>query len=108
MMLRTLAAAAALSFVCASAAFADAPVSATLSAPVTKTVSIVAEGAIFNCKGSSCTATEAPSRANSTIACKAVVKKVGPVTAFGAANRTLTADDLAKCNAVATTQTASR
>lgn len=109
MKLHTLAAAAALSFAFAGTAFAEGAVSATLSQPVTKTVSIVAEGAIFNCAGSSCYAAEAPTRANSTLACKAVVKKVGPVTTFGAGNKTLSAADLAKCNGVAaSTMTAAR
>jgi hypothetical protein len=107
MKLQMIAAAAALSFAFAGSAFAEGPVSAKLAAPAPKAVAIVAEGAIFNCAGTSCYAAEAPTRANSVLACKAVVKKVGPVASFGAANKTLSAEELAKCNG-AVTQTASR
>jgi hypothetical protein len=108
MKLQMIAAAAALSFAFAGSAFAEGAVSATLSAPAPKAVKIVAEGAIFDCAGTSCLAAEAPTRANSVLACKAVVKKVGPVASFGAGNKTLSADQLAKCNGVASTQTAAR
>lgn len=109
MKLQTLAAAAALSFAFAGSAFAEGAVSATLAAPASKPVKIVAEGAIFNCANTACYAAEAPTRANSVLACKAVVKKVGAVASFGAGNKTLSADELAKCNGVAaSTQTAGR
>ena len=46
-------------------------------------------------------ARNAPSRAVTARACKAVVAEVGPVSAYASERKTLEADDLAACNGVA-------
>lgn len=101
MKLRTLAAAAILSLSFAGAAYADGKVTVTLKAPVAAKTKVVVSGAVYTCEGTSCVALVAPTRAVSLSGCKALVKEVGQVTAFGDAKRTLEADDLAACNAVA-------
>lgn len=108
MKLQTLAAAAVLSLSFAGAALADGKVSVQLTAPVAQKTSVIAGGAVFWCEGATCSAFDAPSRAGTIATCKAVVKKVGAVASFGIANKSLDSDELAKCNAAATTQTASR
>lgn len=108
MKLQVLAAAAVLSLSFGTAALADGKVSVQLNAPVAQKTSVIAGGAVFWCEGSSCSAFDAPSRAGTVATCKAVAKKVGAVSSFGIANKSLDSDDLAKCNAAAATQTASR
>ena len=103
MKLRSLAAVAALSVSLSSlisgAALAQDRVAATLAAPVAAKVRIVAGGGVFACEGATCVAVSAPSRAASTAACKALAKEVGVVTTFASENKSLTAEDLARCNA---------
>lgn len=102
MKLRTLAAVAAVS-VCmfAGSAFADGRIAAALDAPVPAKTKVVAGGAVFVCEGSECVSTQAPSRALTAVACKALAKEVGRVAAFGGETKSLDADDLTRCNASA-------
>jgi hypothetical protein len=106
MKLRSIAAVAALSFslsgLMAGAAFAaDGPVSAKLNAPLTAKTKVVAGGAVFYCEGDSCVATAAPSRALTAASCKALVKEVGRVSSFAGDVKSLSAEDLDRCNASA-------
>lgn len=99
MKLRTLAAAAVLTFaVCAPAFAADGKITVSLQTPLAAKTKVVAGGAVFACEGEACVAYGAPTRAISATACKAVVKEVGAVTAFGDERKQLEADELARCN----------
>lgn len=102
MKLRTLAAVAAVSVsMFAGSAFADGRIAAALDAPVAAKTKVVAGGAVFVCEGSECVSAQAPSRALTATACKALAKEVGRVSAFGGESRSLDADDLTRCNASA-------
>jgi hypothetical protein len=102
MKLRMLAAAAALTTVMfAGSAFADGRIAAALDAPVAAKTKVVAGGAVFVCEGAECVSTQAPSRALTAVACKALAKEVGRVAAFGGETKSLDADDLTRCNASA-------
>jgi len=109
MKLRSLAAAAAFSML-ATSAFADGRIAAALDAPVAAKTKVVAGGAVFVCEGAECVSTQAPSRALTAVACKALAKEVGRVAAFGGETKSLDAEDLTKCNASAKAgvQTASK
>lgn len=103
MKLRMLAAAAILSLSFAGVAQADvkAVATATLKAPVAAKTKVVVAGAVFNCEGATCVSLAAPARAVTVAGCKALVKKVGELTAFSNAMRAIEGDDLATCNAAA-------
>lgn len=102
MKLRTLAAVAAVSVsLFAAPAFADGRIAVALDAPVAAKTKVVAGGAVFVCDGAECVAAQAPSRAFSAVACKALAKEVGRVAAFGGEAKSLDADDLTRCNAAA-------
>ncbi len=100
MKLRTLAAAAILSVSFAAPAFAGT-VSVSLQNPVETRTKVIAGGAVFSCIDTACVAQNAPPRAVTASACKAVAKEVGPVSAFSSERKSLEADDLAACNGVA-------
>jgi len=101
MKLRMLTAAAVLSLSFAGAAYADGKVSATLKTPVPAKTRVMASGAVFYCEGTSCVASSTQPRTASTAGCKGLVKEVGEVTAFGTAQKAISAEDLAACNSVA-------
>lgn len=102
MKLRTLAAVAAVSVsMLAAPAFADGRIAVALDAPVAAKTKVVAGGAVFVCEGVECVSAQAPSRAFTAVACKALAKEVGRVSAFGGETKSLDADDLTRCNAVA-------
>lgn len=102
MKLRSLAAVAALSVsMFAGSALADGRIAAALDAPVAAKTKVVAGGAVFVCEGAECVSTQAPSRALTAAACKALAKEVGRVAAFGGETKSLDAEDLARCNASA-------
>ena len=101
MKLRMLTAAAVLSMSFAGAAYADGKVTASLTAPVAAKTKVVAAGALFVCEGSTCVASTAISRTVTVSGCKELVKAVGAVTALTDGKRSLEANDLATCNAVA-------
>jgi len=106
MKLRSLAAVAALSVSMlagplAGSALADGRIAAALDAPVAAKTKVVAGGAVFVCEGAECVSAQAPSRALTAAACKALAKEVGRVSAFGGDSKSLDAEDLARCNASA-------
>jgi len=106
MKLRALAAVAALSVSLlagplAGNALADGRIAAALEAPVAAKTKVVAGGAVFVCDGAECVSAQAPSRALTAVACKALAKEVGRVSAFGGEAKSLDADDLTRCNASA-------
>ncbi|HEX6860421.1 MAG TPA: hypothetical protein VF138_09535 [Caulobacteraceae bacterium] len=106
MKLRTLALAAAMTLAAAPAFAASGKISVALQSPVAAKTKVVAAGAVFSCADTSCVAFDAPSRAISAAACKAIVKEVGPVLAFTGERNSLEAADLQRCNGVAATVTA--
>ena len=78
MKLRSLAAVAALSTALfAGAALADGRIAAALDQPLAAKTKVVAGGAVFVCEGAECVSTQAPSRALTAVACKALAKEVG-------------------------------
>ncbi|ENZ81000.1 MULTISPECIES: hypothetical protein [Caulobacter] len=102
MKLRSLAAVAALSTALfAGAALADGRIAAALDQPLAAKTKVVAGGAVFVCEGAECVSTQAPSRALTAVACKALAKEVGHISAFGGETKSLDADDLTRCNASA-------
>jgi hypothetical protein len=102
MKLRTLAAVAAISVsIFAGQALADGRIAVALDAPVAAKTKVVAGGAVFVCEGAECVSAQAPSRALTAVACKALAKEVGRVSAFGGETKSLDADDLTRCNAAA-------
>ena len=102
MKLQSLAAAAILSTcLFAGSAFADGRIAVALESPVAAKTKVVAGGAVFVCDGAECVSTAAPSRALTAVACKALAKEVGRVSAFGGETKSLDADDLTRCNVAA-------
>ncbi len=101
MSIKSFVAAAALTLFAASAAYADAPVSATLQAPVAAQSRVVAGGAVWSCEGNTCVTVSSSDRANGVAACRELTKAVGAVTAFGNDKRALDAEALTRCNASA-------
>jgi len=93
MKLQVTALAAIISLAASGVAFADGKVVATLKQPVAAKTKVVAAGAVFVCEGSTCVATVAPARTDTTKGCKALAKEVGALAAFG----TLSTEDVAKC-----------
>jgi len=83
-------------------ALAQAPAAATsltladaATAPARATI---IDGARWSCEGATCTASGG-SEQPATRACRRVVQKLGPVTAFTYKGVELSADELAVCNA---------
>ena len=102
MKLQVLAAAAALSLAFGGMTFAaDGKIVVSLKTPVASKTKVVAGGAVFVCEGAECVSAQAPSRALTAAACKALAKEVGRVSAFGGDSKSLDAEDLARCNASA-------
>jgi hypothetical protein len=101
MKLRLATACALASFALAGSAFADARVSATLEAPAPAKVKVIAAHALFVCKDATCVAAIAPDDAAAVAGCKDLAKKVGRLSAYGSESRSLTAEQLATCNASA-------
>ena len=92
----------------AGGALAAEPVTAKLAAPVAEKTKFIAGGAVFLCEADACVASAPSSQTFATATCKAVVKNVGAVTAFGLNGRALDAGKLDACNAGAATQLAKR
>lgn len=101
MKLRMLAAAAILTMTFAGTAIAEGRLTASLKAPVAAKTKVVADGSLFVCEGDACVASSAAGHAISVSSCKALVKKVGALSAYGDGRRAIEGDDLAACNAVA-------
>ncbi|MFN3212158.1 MAG: CC_3452 family protein [Henriciella sp.] len=98
-MIRTLTAA---SFAIAltGAAFAGTAFTAKLESPMPKTKKIVAAKALWKCSADTCVA-ELNRKAVRISTCKKVVKEVGKLAEFSNGDETLSAKDLARCNAEA-------
>lgn len=99
MKLNLMAACAVFSLAAAGSAFAEGTVTADLATAQTGVSKIVAANAVFTCAAQRCVASLTTDETYSLRGCKALVKKVGKVTAFTNPKHTLSADDLAKCNA---------
>ena len=56
---------------------ADGRIAAALDQPLAAKTKVVAGGAVFVCEGAECVSTQAPSRALTAVACKALAKEVG-------------------------------
>ncbi|NQY15267.1 MAG: hypothetical protein HRT81_15615 [Henriciella sp.] len=98
-MIRTFTAAAtALAF--AGTAFAGTAFTAKLESPMPKAEKIVAAKALWSCADDTCKA-ELDRKTVRVSTCKKVVKEVGKVSEFSNENEALSAEDLARCNAVA-------
>jgi hypothetical protein len=83
----------------AGAAYAQGDIfTAKLQAPTSED-RIVARSTVWNCQGDTCVAR--PDHAASVSACRAFVREAGAVVAYGPAERQLTAEQLAACNASA-------
>ena len=89
---------AALFTVAAAPAFASDAVVAKLAQPLADKTKFIAGGAVFFCEADACVATAPTSQTFSTSVCKAIVGKVGAVTAFSA-RRPMDDARLADCNA---------
>lgn len=98
MKLKIIAASAALFLVSAGSALAEGTVTADLATAQTGVNKIVAANAVFTCAGQRCVAALTTDDTYSIRGCKALVKKVGKLTAYANPKHTLSADDLAKCN----------
>ena len=69
---------------------------ATLDTPAQQ-ARVIAQNAIWNCEGETCTARA--SHAVSVRACRQLVRETGGrVTAYGSTERQLSADEIARCN----------
>lgn len=107
MKLQTLAAACAaiVTLSVAGSAFAESAVTAKLQAPVAEKTKFIAGGAIFLCEGDTCVAQAPTSQTFASATCKTVAKTVGAIASFEGGHRSLDADKLGACNAVADTNT---
>ena len=72
-----------------------------LAAAAALTTVMFAGSAFADGRIAECVSTQAPSRALTAVACKALAKEVGRVAAFGGETKSLDADDLTRCNASA-------
>lgn len=89
----------------AGAAFAADPVTVKLQAPLAAKAKFIAGGAVFLCEADACVASAPSSQTFAASTCKSVAKTVGAVTSFGVGGKTLDADKLGACNAVAASAT---
>lgn len=91
----------------AAPAFARDPVfTVQLSAPLADGTRVIAQNAIWDCEGETCVAR--PSHAVSVRACRQFVREAGDVrvVAYGTEERTLSGDEIARCNGDTQTQQA--
>lgn len=83
----------------AAPALAQAPASSAVLADASKAPArTIIDGATWRCEGDSCTATGG-SNQPATRACRRVVARFGPVSAFNYKGVALSAEQLAACNA---------
>ena len=82
----------------AAPAFAAPMYEATLATPMQ--TSVMVRDAQWKCTGASCSAPRTATSSDATV-CSAVVRKLGPVTAFASNGAAFDADKLQKCNAAA-------
>ena len=84
----------------AAPAFAQAPASSAVLADAARASAArtIIDGASWRCEGGSCTATGGTNQPAAR-ACRRVVARFGPVSAFSYKGVALTAEQLAACNA---------
>lgn len=84
----------------AAPALADAPVSSAVLADASKApaAGVIIDGAAWRCEGATCTANGGANQPAAR-ACRRVVARFGPVTAFTHKGVALTAEQIAACNA---------
>ncbi len=92
------AAAFALALIPAASQAGTGPVTATLAAPLAKSADIIVGYSIWRCAESTCTLVSDAGGLDYTSNCRAVFRKAGSVTAFGSADKPMTAERLAVCN----------
>lgn len=99
--MRTLALVAGLAVAAPAAAQSTNTSSLTLQNPETApTRPVIIDSTSWSCEGATCTATGGAEQP-ATRACRRVVSRLGPVTAFTWKGVSLTAEQLATCNAAA-------
>jgi len=100
MKLAAAAALAAATLTLAPPALADGLTTATLRQPVDGKVQIIAHDSIWDCSGTTCVSANTPDNTFSVSQCHDVARKVGAIVDFGNEfKKTLTADQIDKCNA---------
>jgi hypothetical protein len=72
---------------------------ATLAQPVSAKTDFIVNGNMFRCDGSTCILVSTPADAASVHTCRALQRKVGTLTAYGAEGTPFNAAKLAQCNA---------
>ena len=84
----------------AAPAFAQAPASSAVLADASRAPAArtIVDGATWRCEGATCTANGGANQP-ATRACRRVVARFGPVTAFSYKGVELTAEQIAACNA---------
>ena len=94
----------------ATHALADGQVTATLQQPIAAKKQFIANGAIWDCEGSTCVAGNTPDQTFGASQCRDVAKHVGAVVEFKNDYKTLQPTSLDRCNTglTAKTTTASR
>ena len=94
----------------ATHALADGRTVATLQQPIATNTQFLANGAIWDCEGSTCVASNTPDQTFGASQCHDVAKRLGAVAEFKNDYKTLQPTSLDRCNAGTTpkTTTASR
>jgi hypothetical protein len=88
-------------------AIARTPVTVKLEAPVAEATRVVANGAVWQCEGDTCTGVM--TRAVNARTCGELAEKVGRIAAFAGDGRTVVGEELTRCNSKAPqTYTAAR
>jgi len=83
-----------------AAALADTgSYTATLAQPLAAKKSTVANSNIWRCEASTCVLTSEPFEPSSVRSCRALVRQVGAVSAYGSADKMFDSGKLAQCNA---------
>lgn len=84
----------------AGSALADGRAQATLQAPLSKPITVVAGDAFWSCAGASCVADQATDQVLTVEACRVLEKQTGPITAYAIDRNTLPSHLLDRCNGV--------
>jgi len=94
----------------ATHALADGRTVATLQQPIAAKTTFIANGAIWDCEGSTCVASNTPDQTFGPSQCRDVAKRLGAVAEFKNDYKTLQPASLDRCNTGLTpkTTTASR
>jgi len=97
---KTLALIAAMMILASTTALADTSrYTATLAQPVAAKKEFIVNGNMFRCEGSTCALVSNPIDAASVHTCRALQRRVGTLTAYGAEGTPFDAAKLAQCNA---------